>query len=557
MATLQTHAGGSLETRDTPPRRGGESAVYDATGPAGPCVVKVALDPLPFGAWLERERALLADLGADPATADLVPRVLGHGIWDGRPFVALERFAETLETQIGGTPSPAARLALAERVALLVERLHRARPDLVHRDLKPSNFLADGDRLVLTDFGIARENSGRQSTTTRALYTADYAAPEQALPHRQVDPSWDEFGLAATIFHVLVGEPPTAPGTNAWRRTPRGLLLRAGKDEGRDDAAIYLDFRAMEPLSRSDLARLDAVVRGPIRRGLLAALAPDPRRRRGSAASLAEALRATRARRQRPRWPAAIGVAGLAAGWMGWSLTPSPPNYPEVEIPAGPETEAFLLGEFEVTQAQWRDTLGDGLETRRIFDAQGLGASCALYGRVSLAGPENPMVCVSFLDAVRFANALSARAGLVPAYRVTEAPETGASSVAWDRAADGWRLPTAAEWDHAAGSGDPTPCAENRADRSYLAEFPESNADDCDDRWPGLSPVGHFPAGSHGLRDASGNASEWLWDGDARQRQVTRDSWAGPRSALPALDAQHRDANGRFLTVGLRLARRR
>lgn len=82
---------------------------------------------------------------------------------------------------------------------------------LVHRDIKPSNimFTADG-RVVLTDFGIAKNLGLRQSQLTitgSAIGTPAYMSPEQA-HGREVDQRSDIYSLGVVAYHLLTGQVP-------------------------------------------------------------------------------------------------------------------------------------------------------------------------------------------------------------------------------------------------------------------------------------------------------------------------------------------------------------
>src|SRR6202011_3503426 len=84
---------------------------------------------------------------------------------------------------------------------------------LLHRDVKPANIMLthlddddDGQRILLADFGIARnvDDISGLTTTNMTVGTVAYAAPEQ-LMGEEVDGRADEYALAATSYHLLTG----------------------------------------------------------------------------------------------------------------------------------------------------------------------------------------------------------------------------------------------------------------------------------------------------------------------------------------------------------------
>jgi hypothetical protein len=79
--------------------------------------------------------------------------------------------------------------------------------NVVHRDVKPHNLILGEQGIVLVDFGIAREHAPGDAGT-RAIGTPLYMAPE-VLVGEEISPRSDVYGLAATVWALLTGKPPS------------------------------------------------------------------------------------------------------------------------------------------------------------------------------------------------------------------------------------------------------------------------------------------------------------------------------------------------------------
>jgi len=225
--------------------------------------------------------------------------------------------------------------------------------------------------------------------------------------------------------------------------------------------------------------------------------------------------------------PAGLTLIPAGSFTMGATTNMGHESYSD-EVPQHTvSVSAFYMDKTEVSRELWLEVYTWALTNGYTFDNAG-----------SFKNTTHPVHTVNWFDCVKWCNARSQKEGLAPCYYTTASQTTiytngqiNLTNACVNWTANGYRLPTEAEWEKAARaglSGKRFPWGDTISHSQanyYVRQTSGTNYYVYDisptesyhptfttNPMPYTSPVGYFAANGYGLYDMAGNVSEWCWD---------------------------------------------
>jgi len=247
-----------------------------------------------------------------------------------------------------------------------------------------------------------------------------------------------------------------------------------------------------------------------------------------------------------------FGMVKIPAGTFAMGSPANEAEREDSEVQHQVTVSAFYMGKNLVTQKEYQEVMGTNPSRFK--------------------GDNLPVERVSWFDAVEYCNKRSQKEGLTPAYIISGSGNN--QTVKWNWNANGYRLPTEAEWEYACRAGTKTPFSTGNNittdQANYDGNFPYNNNAKGKTQNK-TTPVGTYKANAWGLFDMHGNVYEWCYDwygdydqsdpeypagpGNGKERVLRGGSWSNDGRELRSAFRGYNTPDRRIDLTGFRVVR--
>lgn len=243
-----------------------------------------------------------------------IVKVYGLDLEEELPYLEMEHIAgQAVSERLLDGPLPLAEALDVVRQLLDALAYLHAR-NVAHRDVRPSNLLLHGGRVVLVDFGLARQSlePSQMSLTGARFGAAEYAPPEWIGPKGVDGMVWDMYAVGVVLQELITGQRPfPTPDTTAEHLRAARIMTAKREVPHLDPGPTYPeDLRALiRDLTLRDAShRLKSASAAAERLRALAPVTAEPEPPPEPREPLSESFRITSG-----AWTGVMALAGLGS----------------------------------------------------------------------------------------------------------------------------------------------------------------------------------------------------------------------------------------------------